>query len=127
MLVGAADQASSAEAFLLAHTRPPCLPPLAPTAAAISGGGPNSSKQSAARAALMGASVAGGAGVLAGMVAVGGGTMIAPVLLEFGVHPQVCVWVGGGGSGSLVPVCRLPGCRMFQLGPLTYRLVCARR
>ncbi len=37
----------------------------------------------------MSASVAGAAGVVAGVVGVGGGTMIGPILLEFGVHPQV--------------------------------------
>jgi uncharacterized membrane protein YfcA len=33
--------------------------------------------------------VAGAAGVLAGMVGLGGGTMIGPILLEFKIHPQV--------------------------------------
>lgn len=41
--------------------------------------------------------VAGAAGVLAGVVGLGGGTMIGPILLEFKIHPQVrkhACWLG---------------------------------
>lgn len=42
----------------------------------------------------MGAMVSGTAGVIAGVVGLGGGTMIGPILLEFGVHPQVRAYKG---------------------------------
>ena len=48
-----------------------------------------------------GAAVAAAAGVVAGVVGLGGGTMVAPILLEFRIHPQVTGQGGEeGGAGG---------------------------
>jgi hypothetical protein len=72
--------------------------------------------------AAAGAAVAAAAGVVAGVVGLGGGTMVAPILLEFRIHPQVR-WRGNGegkmgrtascsrGGGYVIRIRKRVGCK----------------